>query len=365
MLNSILNFELPYATAGLPGIGGKLRATPEHFVVDEVALYEPQGDGQHLYVNLTKVGLTTKDVQFQLERMLGLPRGSVGFAGMKDKYARTTQTFSLPIGNRPPAYADEVAQQIAEMLPVTVNWAALHRNKLRLGHLLGNRFQIVVSGLEIAPEEALIRAQAVFGAIERRGIPNYFGPQRLGADGSNVRDGLELLRGGAAKRDKWLRRFLISAYQSYLCNRYLARRMEMGAFDQLLSGDVAKKYATGGMFEVVDLATEQPRYAAHEISFTAPIFGAEMWQAKAAAGELEQAVLAEAATTLDDFARVRTEGTRRLGRLLLSELSVAVHEAGIVVTFFLPKGAYATTVLREVMKTDIAGYAVLDETDED
>lgn len=365
MLNSILNFELPYATAGLPGIGGQLRATPEHFIVDEVALYEPQGDGQHLYVNLTKVGLTTKDVQFQLERVLGLPRGSVGFAGMKDKYARTTQTFSLPFGNRSPSAADEVAQQIAAALPVTVNWATLHRNKLRLGHLLGNRFQIVVSGLEIAQEAALARAQSVFAAIERRGIPNYFGPQRLGVNGINVRDGLELLRGATIKRDKWLRKFLISAYQSYLCNRYLARRLEMDAFDELLAGDVAKKYATGGMFEVVDLAAEQPRYAAHEITFTAPIFGAEMWQAKAAAGELEQAVLAEAATTLDDFARVRTEGTRRLGRLLLSELSVAVHEAGIVVTFFLPKGAYATTVLREVMKTDIAGYAVLDETDED
>ena len=172
MLNSIMNFELPYATDDLPGIGGALRATPEHFIVDEVALYAPQGDGQHLYVNLTKVGLTTKDVQVRLEQALRLPRDTVGFAGMKDKYARTTQTFSLPMGNRPPADDAAVASEIAAALPVTVNWTMRHRNKLRLGHLLGNRFQIVVSGLALAQEEALTRAQAIFAAIAQRGIPN-------------------------------------------------------------------------------------------------------------------------------------------------------------------------------------------------
>lgn len=365
MLDSILNFELPYATADLPGIGGVLRATPEHFVVEEVALYEPDGDGQHLYVNLTKVGLTTKDVQFQLERLLQLPRGTVGFAGMKDKHARTTQTFSLPVGHRPPAYADEVAAAIGAALPVTVNWVAFHRNKLRPGHLLGNRFWIVISGLTLSSDAALTQARAIFDVIEQRGIPNYFGPQRLGDHGQNVFAGRDVLRGDGARKDKWLRRFLVSAYQSYLCNRYLARRMEIGAFDHLLAGDVAKKHATGGMFEVVDLAAEQPRYAAHEISFTAPIYGPEMWQAGAEAGELEQAILAEAATTLADFERARVQGTRRMGRLLLNELEVAAHEAGVAVAFFLPKGAFATTVLREVMKTDIAGYAAIDEDEHD
>jgi tRNA pseudouridine13 synthase len=365
MLNSIMNFELPYATDDLPGIGGALRATPEHFIVDEVALYAPQGDGQHLYVNLTKVGLTTKDVQVRLEQALKLPRDTVGFAGMKDKYARTTQTFSLPMGNRPPADDAAVASEIAAALPVTVNWTMRHRNKLRLGHLLGNRFQIVVSGLALAQDEALTRAQAIFAAIAQRGIPNYFGPQRLGVDGSNVRAGLEVLRGEAVRRDKWLRRFLISAYQSHLCNLYLARRLEIGAFDHLLAGDVAKKYATGGMFDVVDLAAEQPRYAAQEISFTAPLYGPKMWEASAAAGELEQAILAEAETTLDDFARVRVEGSRRMGRLLLQDVAAAPHAAGIVVTFFLPKAAFATTVLRELMKTDVSGYAAIDESDED
>ena len=98
MLDSRLELSLPYITDDLPGIGGQLRLTPDHFVVEEIPLYEASGEGQHLYVNLTKVGLTTKEVQAQLEQLFGLNRGEVSFAGMKDKQARTTQTFSLNVG---------------------------------------------------------------------------------------------------------------------------------------------------------------------------------------------------------------------------------------------------------------------------
>src|SRR5690606_33801903 len=100
-------------------------------------------------------------------------------------------------------------------------------------------------------------------------------------------------------------RFLIGSYQSYLCNRYLVRRVEMGAFEHLLLGDVAKKYATGGMFSVEDLSQEQPRYAQQEISFTAPLYGPRMWEAQAEAGELEAGILAESPVTLEHLAAAR------------------------------------------------------------
>ncbi len=316
MLNSKLDLSLPYISEALPGIGGLLRASPDHFIVDEVPLYEAEGAGQHLYVNLTKVGLTTKEVQRRLERLFGLKRGDVSFAGMKDKQARTTQTFSLSVGyqgSKSTEFAEEAGRRIAASLPVTVNWALFHRNKLRLGHLLGNRFSIVVSGLDISDDLLLERARAIVNEIQVRGLPNYFGPQRLGRDGSNVQQGLAILRGEQKKQDRWLRQFLISAFQSYLCNRYLARRLENDLFDRLLPGDVAKKYATGGLFSVEDLQTEQDRFAAHEISFTAPIYGPKMWQAGGEAGAFEEAILAEAEVTLEDFARVRVEGTRTTG----------------------------------------------------
>jgi len=355
---------LPYLTAHLPGVGGKLRAAPEHFVVEEIGLYEAAGDGQHLYVNLTKVGLTTKEVQARLEKLFGLARGSVGFAGMKDKVATTTQTFSLNVGQQPAAFADEAASRIAGELPVTVNWAQFHRNKLRLGHLLGNRFAITVSDLAVTPEVALHRAEAIAAEIRQRGLPNFFGVQRIGADGGNVRQGLAVLLGDRQRADRWLRRFLISSYQSYLCNCYLVRRLAIGAFDHLLRGDVAKKTATGGMFEVDVVAVEQPRYAAHEINFTAPLYGPQMWAATAEAGELEAAVLAAAPVTMAHFAQAHVEGTRRPGRLLVPDLTLAVRDDALVASFTLTKGAYATVVMRELMKVDDDQLSVIDEDDE-
>src|SRR5690606_10014064 len=142
MLDSSLELHLPYITNHLPGIGGQLRVTPDHFIVEEVPLYAPSDEGQHLYINLTKTGSTTKEVQMQLERLFELRRGDVGFAGLKDKQARTTQTFSLAVGYRPPSFAEEAIQRIRDHLPVEVHWARFHRNKLRPGHLLGNRFTI-------------------------------------------------------------------------------------------------------------------------------------------------------------------------------------------------------------------------------
>ncbi|MBE2236832.1 MAG: tRNA pseudouridine(13) synthase TruD [Caldilineaceae bacterium] len=355
---------LPYISAALPGFGGKLRASPEHFVVEEVGLYAAAGDGQHLYVNLTKVGLTTKEVQHGLEQLFGLGPGAVGFAGMKDKVATTTQTFSLSVGHQPAAFADEAAQRIEAELPVKVNWVQFHRNKLKLGHLLGNRFAITVTELAVAPDEALRRGNAIVSEILQRGTPNFFGVQRIGPAGNNVRQGLAVLLGERSRGDKWLRRFLISSYQSYLCNQYLVRRLEMGAFDHLLRGDVAKKTATGGMFDVVEVEAEQPRYAAQEISFTAPLYGPRMWAAKDAAGVLENAVLAASPVTLEHFARARVEGTRRMGRLLVPDLTLAIRDRAIVASFTLPKGAFATVVMRELMKVEDDHLSVIAEEDE-
>lgn len=367
MLQSELELSLPYITAELPGVGGALRAGPDDFVVEEVPLYEAQGDGQHLYVNITKVGLTTKEVQIGLERLFGLKKGDVSFAGMKDKRARTTQTFSLSVGQKPAAFAEAAAAEIEASLPVTVNFARFHRNKLKLGHLLGNRFAIRITDLAVPVAVAHSRAEAIAARLLAGGLPNYFGIQRLGEGGANVRQGQAIVQGERSKRDRWLQRFLISAYQSYLCNRYLAQRVEAGLFDRLLAGDVAKKVATGGMFDVLDVEAEQPRYAAHEISFTAPIYGPRMWTAKDAAGEFEAAVLAASGVTLEDFRKVHVEGTRRMGRLLAQDLVVTAGEESLTLHFELRKGAFATTVLREVMKVDGAALSIaaIDDADGD
>ncbi len=396
----MIDLTLPYLSATLPGIGGTLRATADHFVVEELPLYEPSGEGTHLYLNLTKSGLTTKDVQMRLERILRVDRNSVGYAGLKDKDASTTQTFSVPVNYattpEEAAAADQrLVEQISAELPVTVHWARRHNNKLKPGHLLGNRFSIRVTDLAVPIAEACARTEAIATLLRQRGLPNFFGAQRFGLDGANVEKGLALIHNKRRERNPWLRNFLISAYQSYLCNRYLIRRLEMDAFNHLLLGDVAKKHETGGMFEVTDLAIEEPRYLAQEISFTAPLFGAKMWAAQAEAGALEEAIQAETTLKVEDWRKAKVDGTRRYGRILLPELTITPipklesdsaiaanslvaeqveeqveeqvdnqrHES-LEFTFVLPKGSFATVVLREFMKVEASALVGLDSDTE-
>ena len=347
---------LPTITSDLPGIGGTLKQSPEHFVVTEIPLYDASGDGDHLYVNLTRRGWNTRDVALAPARLFDLHVDDIGFAGLKDRQALTTQTFSLL---RVPA--EDAAARIAAELPFEVNWVSRHRNKLRTGHLLGNRFAIFIA--DVLPD-ALARAEAVTAALHVRGIPNFFGAQRFGQDGDNATRGHEVLL-GRGPRQRWLRRFLISAFQSDLFNRYLEQRIALGAFSHLLAGDVAKKHSTGGLFVVEDLEREQPRFQAGEISFTGPLFGAKMKAAAEAAAALEAGILAQAALPPSAFKKADVDGGRRLGRLLLDRVELDATDlsaagGGLWVRFTLPKGAYATVVLREFMKDDV----VLGEEDE-
>ncbi|MCA9871416.1 MAG: tRNA pseudouridine(13) synthase TruD [Anaerolineae bacterium] len=348
--------SLPYITPELPGVGGQLKADPSTFVVEEIAAYDASGEGSHLYVSLTREGWTTRRVADALAALYHIDRRAVGFAGLKDRHARCTQTFSLP--NLQP----EDARRIEEELPFTVNWARCHTNKLKTGHLLGNRFTITVAELSVDADTALTRADAIASAIAERGVPNFFGAQRFGVDGQNVARGRAAFLGDGP-RDKWLNRLLISAYQSHLFNCYLAQRIGQELFDRLLDGDVCKKADTGGMFEVNDPAAEQPRFDRGEITYTGPLFGKKMWAAAREAGTLEQAILADAGLGDEELRRCRSDGSRRPARLWLPSIALTVELTGLQATFSLPKGAYATVVMREFIKSADAMIQLPEEED--
>jgi tRNA pseudouridine13 synthase len=336
--------ELPYLTADLPGVGGEIKVEPQHFVVEEIPLYEPSGEGQHVYARLTREGWTTRALENELARLFDLRDVDVGAAGRKDKHARTTQTFSLSLPNTD---EEEVARRIQEHLPVQLEWVRRHRNKIKAGHLLGNRFRIVV----LEPDaNALEQARAVVESLRERGLPNFYGPQRFGQVGDNAERGRGILLTGSGPRKRWLRRLLLRAYQSALFNTWLVARIERGWFERVLIGDVAKKLDTGGLFEVERTETAQPRFERDEITYTGPIYGSRMWWAAGKPGELERGILRQAAVTEGMLDRERLNGSRRRARLLLEDLEVEPHPDGLLFTFSLAKGSYATTVLREVMK---------------
>ncbi|MCW4036623.1 MAG: tRNA pseudouridine(13) synthase TruD [Candidatus Bathyarchaeota archaeon] len=342
--------NLPYTTKGLPGTGGSIRELSGDFVVEEVPAFEPSGVGGHVFLNLTKRDINTREVARRLAGVFGLPMTAVGYAGLKDRNAVSTQTFSVHLPETEPGRFKDVEYFVCAELGVKVNWIRRHMRKLRTGQLKGNRFTINVTELEIGIGEALVRAEAISKLLGSVGMPNFYGPQRV--DVVNVRSGYEVLKGRRKVKDRWLKRLLVSSYIDHLCNLYLARRLESGWFSRLIEGDIAKKASTGGMFTVEDVEAEQARYEVHEINFTAPIYGPKMWWASGPSGVLEREIFAGSGVTMEELGQLKVIGSRRLGRLI-PEIDVQAVERGLQLRFFLPKGAYATMVLREFLKDDV------------
>ena len=336
--------NLPFITSDLPGIGGELKVEPQHFIVEELPLYEPVGDGEHIYIRFARQGWTTRGLQKRLAALFDLKEWDVGYAGLKDKHALVTQTFSL---HMPQADIAVVQAAIEADLELKAEWSQRHRNKLRTGHLHANRFRIL---LQHPIADAMLIAEQIAAALKTRSVPNYYGEQRFGFAGDNAARGREVLKGRGV-RQPWKKRFLIDGLRSELFNIWLAARIEKGWFDTLVVGDVARKEDSGGLFEVEDVTADLPRFQAREISHTGPMYGHKMRWASHESGELEQRILADAGITEEMLKRARAQGTRRVGRIFVDDLEMQAGEQGIWFSFTLPPGAYATTVLREFMKS--------------
>lgn len=332
----------PYLTPDLPGLDGVIRHQARDFQVDEVPAYSPSGQGEHLLVLIEKESLTTRAVFEFLRDRLHINEAHIGVAGLKDKHALTRQWFSIPA-----RYEDRL-ESLAELPGVRVLERGLHPHKLKTGHLRGNRFRILIRPSSDASRLSKGQVEAVFHELKRRGVPNYYGPQRFGIAGMNPVKGYELVKKGKLHSPSWLKKLLLSSLQSLLFNDWLALRMEMGLFDQVIEGDVAKKHDTGGEFVVREAALETPRALRFEISATGPLYGKKYREAEGEARALEDQILQRYDLERHHFASRR--GDRRLIRFPLTESSLEETSEGLWVSFFLPKGAYATAVLRELMK---------------
>ncbi|WP_370552079.1 tRNA pseudouridine(13) synthase TruD [Geobacter sp. SVR] len=393
-----------YLTAGIPETGGTIKESPEDFVVTELPAYEPCGEGEHVYLTIEKRGMTTLEAIRRVARELRTPERDIGYAGMKDSVGITRQMISLQ-RIRP---EDVVGR---DLNGVRVIAAARHGNKLRLGHLKGNRFRIAVRDVIASAAET---APAVIALLEERGVPNRFGFQRYGAQGNShligkamlrrdwqaavecllgepqaVRDAdwraaieayrqgdlagalrlmprhcqgeRDILRRLATRPQEWekafavvhprLKKLYLSACQSSLFDRVVERRLS--GIDQVVAGDLAWKHDNGACFLVDDASREAPRAARFEISATGPLFGTRM---KWPAGDIladEQQLLAEEGLSPEVFDLGKglvMEGERRPLRVPLGEPRCSVESGTMLLEFSLPKGSYATSVIREITK---------------
>ena len=330
--------ELPAISAGLPGTGGETRHEPEDFRVVEIPSYLPSGEGSHAYALVEKRGLATLDVVKALQDR-GVPERAVGFAGRKDKHAVTRQWLSVR-----EEYEEEL-RSLRDVEGISILETSRHTNKLGLGHLRANQFEIRVRNP--APDWKEI-SSAILERITSLGLPNYFGPQRFGSFNDNAIEAVRLARGESRAGTRRSYRFYLSALQSHVFNHLVKVRIERGLYDRVLSGDWAQRHDSGGMFVVEDGEAESPRAERLEISAVLPLFGKKARLSNEGAGELEREVLDDSRLAWDDF-RTLT-GARRVSRIIPSDIGLEATEDGYVAEFTLPKGSFATCLLRELLK---------------
>ena len=358
--------EMGYATPEIAGTGGELNQRNEDFLVEEIPLYEPNGEGEHLYLFIEKHGLNTLHVRKTLAKHYNVRKSDVSYAGLKDKNAITRQLFSIYL----PKLKDDqpllqALQAKEEELRFKIIWGDRHANKIRLGHLKGNRFIIKIREVQAAH---VLRASAVLKKLESLGCPNFFGPQRFGFNQNNhilgqyliqkngkaildsmlgtqkmlpqhnsfyARDAYEkgnfadalenwpmsqkperqalqaLIEGdtpdqAVEKTEAKHRMFLATSSQSYIFNLLLSQRLTDGTWNQLVPGEIAYKHDNGSLFQTTpeDIKIDsqpQGRLANFEISPSGPLWGTKMLQPEDDALQLETQALNDAGLTTEDL----------------------------------------------------------------
>lgn len=331
-------------------------STPRDFVVNEIPLYEFSGEGEHLILYIRKKNLTTQEMIKKIASYFSISQRDIGYAGLKDKNAMTMQYISIPS-----KLEDSVETFNHENIKILSR--VRHKNKIKIGHLKGNNFKLRLKRVFNIEKDKL---DATLKWIKINGIPNYFGHQRFGNNGDNWKDGLDIIEGKKKFKDKKVNKFLINAYQSYLFNQWLSKRVEISIllnkfsenevekvldieigtlknikkqsnFFKIISGDLMMHYPNGKIFECENIDDEVKRFNNFEILPTGLLSGNRVLKSKNIAQVFES-----------EFDKELNEsGARRYAWIKVENITskYILDRAEYELSFFLPKGSYATTVI--------------------
>ena len=333
---------LPFAH-GQPALSGRLRAVPEDFQVHEEISFILDGAGEHVWLWVRKCSANTDWVARRLAERADVPPVAVSYAGLKDRHAVTEQWFSVHLpGKTDPDWSANSDPDF------TVLKAVRHSRKLRRGALSGNAFRITVRELDGDPAELMARLQSV-AAI---GVPNYFGEQRFGREAGNLEQAEAMLRGKLKVRDRHQRGLYLSVARSALFNAVLAQRAAEGTWNQPLPGEVLMLAGSHSIFAVDEVdETIRQRVAAFDLHPTGPLWGAGELRSSGPVRALEEAAAATLPAFRDGLSAAGLKQERRALRLMVRDATLEFPEPGAALLGFrLPAGAYATTVLRELIE---------------
>nr|WP_318383795.1 tRNA pseudouridine(13) synthase TruD [uncultured Enterobacter sp.] len=329
---------------GKPQGRGRLKASPEDFLVVEDLGFAPDGEGEHVLVRILKNGCNTRFVADALAKFLKIPAREVSFAGQKDKHAVTEQWLCARVpGNVMPDLSG------FELEGCKVLEYARHKRKLRLGALQGNDFTLVLREVSDRAE-----VEARLQAIAAQGVPNYFGAQRFGLGGSNLLGALRWAQSDAPVRDRNKRSFWLSAARSALFNQIVSERLKKTDFNQVVDGDALQLAGRGSWFVAVadELDALQTRVNEKDLMITASLPGSGEWGTQREALAFEQSAIADAPELQSLLLREKVEAARRAMLLNVQQLSWNWwDDVTVELRFWLPAGSFATSVVRELINT--------------
>lgn len=330
---------------GGPFGSGRLKFQPEDFQVQEHLGFVLSGTGEHVFLLVEKRGLNTEQVAEALAHFAGVPRSQVSYAGLKDRHALVQQWFSVHLpGKREVPWTECVGEGFRVM-----GWTR-HQRKLKRGALAGNRFGLRLRKVQGDRE----RLEATLCRIKAEGMPNYFGAQRFGHEGANLYQAEAWLRGEIAVRSRYLRSLYLSAARSWLFNQVLATRVARGDWHRPLPGDWLLFDGSGAGFlaETVDLDL-QARAAALALHPSGPLWGQGRARASLVAGQIEQQVIDAYRPLALGLEAQGVKGMRRPLRVQVQELDWQWQGLDLHLSFALPAGAYATSLVRELVEAEL------------
>jgi tRNA pseudouridine13 synthase len=306
------------------GATATLKQLNEDFIVTELPLQLPSGEGEHIWLDIEKNGANTAFVAQQLAEAAGVQERDVGYAGLKDRWAITRQWFSIYLPSGKAGETPDLTQLQHPEFKVLSQ--SRHVKKLRPGDLQGNRFRIVLR--EVRGDRDAIEAN--LKAVAAQGVPNYFGAQRFGFEGGNVEQGRAMLAREIRVRNPKKKGIYLSAVRSFVFNEVLALRIQQGLWGQALPGDVMDEAG-------------RP---------TGPLWGRGRVVTTDAAQALENGVAARHATLCDGMEHAGLDQDRRALVACPADMSWDWPQADqLVLSFTLPAGNYATSVLSEILRT--------------
>lgn len=344
-------------------LSATIRSQPEDFLVEEIDAFTATGAGEHLLLSVEKRAMTTQHAAQRLADWAGVDVGAIGYAGMKDRHAVTRQRFSVHLPGRQARSLESLAPGSGGAAPgqrLHVLADAWHARKLPRGAHGGNRFRLVLRHVEGSAAAIETRLQA----IAATGVPNYFGGQRFGHDGGNVDKAIAMFAGRRVRREE--RTHLLSAARSALFNRVLAARVRDGSWNLGLDGELWMLDGSRSVFGPEPWSDAlAARLAAFDIHPSAPLWGHGALRTTADARALEESAIddAESHALRLGIERAGMRQERRATRLRPQEMDWTWQDAGmLLLSFALPPGGYATSVLAEIGGLWDAGAAQHDRS---